>query len=96
MEAPPFDSIVLTASAHYQFNPDCTNATFVAGFGSEDPGVQQSAQTLFSLDPEIVKAVLDVETINGESIEQFRSMIPANVANGVDACLKKCGIPKRN
>ncbi|EMF16140.1 RmlC-like cupin [Sphaerulina musiva SO2202] len=83
-------------AVHTEFNPDCTNATFVAGFGSEDPGVQQSAQTLFSLDPEIVKAVLDVETINGESIEQFRSMIPANVANGVDACLKKCGIPKRN
>lgn len=40
--------------------------------------------------------MLDVEAINGESIEQFRSMIPANVANGVDACLKKCGIPKRN
>ena len=26
---------------HTEWNPDCTDALFVAGFASEDPGVQQ-------------------------------------------------------
>ncbi|KAK4499265.1 hypothetical protein PRZ48_009778 [Zasmidium cellare] len=80
---------------HTEFNPDCTDAVFVAGFASEDPGVEQAAQTLFNLDPELVKADLGVEAINGQDIEAFRKMIPANVALGVESCLKKCGIQKR-
>lgn len=80
---------------HTEFNPDCTDAVFVAGFASEDPGVEQAAQTLFNLDPELVKADLGVEAINGQDIEQFRQTIPANVALGVETCLKKCGISKR-
>jgi hypothetical protein len=82
-------------AVHTEFNPDCTDAVFVAGFADEDPGVQQSAQTFFGLGGEIVEAALDVDAINGESIETFRDRIPANVALGVDSCLKKCGIPKK-
>lgn len=80
---------------HTEFNPDCTDAVFVAGFASEDPGVEQAAQTLFNLDPELVKADLGVEAINGQDIEQFKNTIPANVALGVETCLKKCSISKR-
>ena len=65
---------------------------FVAGFASEDPGVEQLAQTLFELDTELVKADLGVQMINGESIEQFRDQLPANVALGVESCLKQCNI----
>lgn len=81
---------------HTEFNPDCTDAVFVAGFASEDPGVQQSAQRLFDLDDAILDATFANDfTYNGQDIEKFRSQIPKNVAKGVEACLKKCGIPKR-
>ena len=80
-------------STHTEWNPDCEPAVFVAGFNSEDPGVEQSAQTLFELDPDLVQADLGVVTLNGESIEEFKDKLPANVALGVYSCLKKCGIP---
>lgn len=82
-------------ATHTEFNPDCEDAIFVAGFASEDPGVEQIAQTFFSLDPELVKAGLGVDSINGEDIEEFRDRLPANVALGVEKCLKKCGISKK-
>ncbi|GAB1743019.1 hypothetical protein NU219Hw_g8715t1 [Hortaea werneckii] len=77
---------------HAEFNPDCEDAVFVAGFASADPGVVQAAQSLFSLDPALVKADLGVDTINGQSIEEFRQQLPANVALGVEQCLNKCGL----
>ncbi|KAK3701829.1 hypothetical protein LTR37_015251 [Vermiconidia calcicola] len=80
-------------STHIEWNPDRDPAVFVAGFVSEDPGIQQSAQTLFKLPPEVVRADLGVETLNGESIDEFEANLPANVALGVRSCLKKCGIP---
>ena len=64
-----------------------------SGFNSEDPGVEQAAQTLFEIDPELVQADLGVKTLNGETIEQFKNKVPANVALGIFSCLKKCGIP---
>ena len=82
-------------AAHTEYNPDCDDAVFVAGFASEDPGVEQLAQTLFDFDPELVQADLGVQTINGESIEEFKAQLPANVALGVESCLKKCGISKK-
>lgn len=88
-------------AVHTEFNLDCTDAVFVAGFASEDPGVQQSAQTLFGLEDEIVNAVLGAAnaTIDGKDIDTFRPLLPANVALGVESCLAKCGIqrnPKRS
>ena len=56
-------------------------------------GVEQSAQTLFEIDPDLVQADLGVITLNGESIEEFAGKIPANPALGIKECLKKCGIP---
>lgn len=79
-------------AVHTEFNPDCTDAVFVAAFPSEDPGVQSSAQTFFGLDKDILQATLDMETFNGVDIEAFRHTIPANVALGVDSCLKKCNL----
>jgi len=83
-------------AVHTEFNPDCTPATFVAAFADEDPGVQQSAQTLFGLQKKLVKAVLgNKEVIEGIDLDRFRDMIPDNVALGVESCLKKCGLQKR-
>lgn len=80
-------------ATHMEWNPNCEPAVFVAGFASEDPGVEQSAQTLFELPTEVVQADLGVTTLNGESIADFDKNIPPNVALGVRSCLKKCGIP---
>lgn len=81
---------------HAEFNPDCTNATFVAGFASEDPGVQQSAQRLFDLDDGLLQAVFKSDfTFDGRDIDSFRSYIPKNVAMSVESCLQKCGLQKR-
>jgi len=95
-----FQMTVFPAGAvHTEFNPDCVPATFVAAFPSEDPGVQQSAQTFFGLEDDIIEAVLGAQssgvTIDGADLDKFRSLIPANVALGVESCLKKCNIPMR-
>ncbi|KAG5990916.1 hypothetical protein E4U43_004160 [Claviceps pusilla] len=82
---------------HIEFNPDCEDAVFVAGFNNADPGVQTIAQNFFQLRPDVIKATLGrgVQSWDGADIESFREGIPANIALGIDACLKKCGI-KRN
>ncbi|KAF9872882.1 hypothetical protein CkaCkLH20_09745 [Colletotrichum karsti] len=81
---------------HQEFNPDCEDAVFVAGFNNVDPGVEQVAQTFFNLRPDVVSSTLGgVQTIDGADLESFREHIPANIALGIDACLNKCGI-KRN
>ncbi|KAL8963535.1 MAG: hypothetical protein Q9193_000220 [Seirophora villosa] len=78
---------------HTEFNPNCDDAIFVAGFANEDPGVQQTAQTFFGFDQDVVEAAIGNDfTFEGKDIEQFRSLIPANVAEGVEQCLRKCFI----
>ncbi|KAL8975218.1 MAG: hypothetical protein Q9197_000569 [Variospora fuerteventurae] len=80
---------------HTEFNPNCEDAIFVAGFASEDPGVQQTTQTLFGFDQDVVKAAIGSDfTFEGKDVEQFRSLIPANVAEGVKRCLAKCQIQR--
>lgn len=81
---------------HTEFNPDCTDSIFVAAFPSEDPGVGQIAQEYFGLDGEIVSGSAGGDvTVEGADIEKFRGKIPANVAKGVESCLKRCGITKK-
>lgn len=80
---------------HTEWNTGCEDAVFVAGFASEDPGVQQSAQRVFDLDDDVLQAMFGSDlTIDGRNIDEFRNLIPANVALGVESCLAKCGIPK--
>lgn len=82
-------------AVHTEFNPDCGNATFVAGFASEDPGVQQSAQTFFGLDDNVIQAALGSDfTFPGTDIDKFAAAVPPNVALGVKECLAKCNIKK--
>jgi hypothetical protein len=80
---------------HTEFNPDCEDAVFVAGFNNVDPGVEQIAQTFFNLRPDIINTTLGSGFVNGEDIESIKNMLPANVAAGVELCLKKCGKTKR-
>ncbi|KAL8749753.1 MAG: hypothetical protein Q9199_007497 [Rusavskia elegans] len=78
---------------HTEFNPNCDDAIFVAGFASEDPGVQQTAQAYFGFDQDVVEAATGNDfNFEGKDVAEFRKLIPANVALGVERCLKKCGI----
>ncbi|KAK7018147.1 Spherulin-1b protein [Favolaschia claudopus] len=80
-------------SIHFQQNPTCDPAIFVAALNSKDPGRNDIATNFFMLDPAIVNATLGFPTtIGGSNIEQFRQHIPANLALGVDTCLKACGL----
>lgn len=79
-------------SIHFQFNPTCKPATFIATLNSADPGTSQVAQNFFFLDDEIVDITLgeNVE-INGLNIDQFRNTLPPNLVQAVDTCLQRCG-----
>ena len=83
-------------SIHFQFNPTCEKAVFVAGLNSDDPGASQLAQNFFGVRSDVVQATLGFpDSVAGENIEQFKGTIPKNVALGIESCLTKCGIPKR-
>ncbi|KAI8938958.1 hypothetical protein NX059_004808 [Plenodomus lindquistii] len=80
-------------SIHYQFNNNCDKAIFVASLSSEDPGTSQVAQGFFALNAGVVNATLGFpKSIDGRNIEQFRGVIPANLAQDVDVCLAKCKV----
>lgn len=88
-------SVFPQGAIHQEYNPDCEEAVFVAGFNNEDPGVNTIAQNFFGLRPEVVEATLGGPiTFNGADIESFRETIPKNIANGIEACLNKCGIQR--
>ncbi|KAJ6517431.1 RmlC-like cupin domain-containing protein [Mycena vitilis] len=80
-------------SMHYQQNPTCSPAVFVAGLGNEDPGRSDIATSFWMLPSDIVDAALGFpETIGGDTIDAWREHLPANLAAGVDSCLKACGL----
>jgi hypothetical protein len=60
-------------------------------FQYKDPGTNQVAQGFFALNAGVVNATLGFpKEINGKNIEEFRKMIPANLAQDIDVCLAKC------
>lgn len=82
---------------HTEWNPECTPAVFVAAFPSEDPGVQQVAQTFFEFEDDVITAAVGGDiAVAGEDLDSFKNLIPANVAFGVESCLAKCNIQKRS
>ncbi|KAJ7143951.1 RmlC-like cupin domain-containing protein [Mycena epipterygia] len=80
-------------SIHYQQNPTCSPAVFVAALNNEDPGRSDLATSFWMLPSDVVDAALGFpETIGGGNIEAWRSRIPAGLAAGVDSCLKACNL----
>ncbi|KAI0027467.1 RmlC-like cupin domain-containing protein [Vararia minispora EC-137] len=77
---------------HFEMNPSCEPAMFVAGFNGEDPGVQQVAQRFFGLPPDIVGAALG--GLGVQEVADLEGLIPDNVIFGVDSCLAKCNITR--
>lgn len=79
-------------SIHFQFNPTCEPATFIATLNHADPGTSQVAQNFFFLDDNIVNITLgEINNINAQNIDQFRNTLPPNLVQAVDSCLSKCG-----
>ena len=91
-ELEPFQMIPFyQGSIHTQFNPDCTNATFVSAFPSEDFGTEQAAEGLFSFPNDLIAATFG-EAISRDSVDILRSATPPSIARGVRECLEKCGL----
>ena len=84
-------SLFPRGSIHFEANLDCQPAVFVAAFGDSDPGVLQIAQGLFGLPTQVVGAVLGND-LTSDQITTLKSMIPANVAVGLDECVQRCGL----
>ncbi|ORY11799.1 RmlC-like cupin domain-containing protein, partial [Clohesyomyces aquaticus] len=78
-------------SVHYQFNPTCKPATFIATLDNKDAGTLTMAQAFYGLNAGVVNATLGFpKTLDGKDIETFRKQIPANLAQDIDNCLAKC------
>jgi len=81
---------------HQEFNPDCGETIFVAGFNNEDFGTLQIADNFFRLDDDVITAAVGGNiVVDGRDIDQFKTMIPENIAIGIEECLTKCGLSKR-
>jgi len=91
----PYSVVIFPrGSLHLEFNPNCEDMTFVAVFNDEDPGINIPAQTLFELDDDLASLALGLEFLPGADIELYRNLVPSSLAQGVESCLEKCGIPK--
>ncbi|KAH7031124.1 RmlC-like cupin domain-containing protein [Microdochium trichocladiopsis] len=82
-------------SIHSQFNPDCTDAVFIAPQSNDDFGVSQVANNFLALNGNTISATFD-NFFDGAQIDEFKSKVSINVALGVEECLKKCNISKRS
>lgn len=79
---------------HTQINPECEPATSITAFNSEDGGFGFIADQVFALDNDILGAQLG-NVISGADIDLVRQHLPQGFGARIDACLKKCNIPKR-
>jgi hypothetical protein len=76
-------------SIHTQFNPDCTNVTFVASFANEDFGTEYILDQIFAFTDDVIAATFG-ETLEVEDVDMLRREIPANLAFDVKQCLQQC------
>lgn len=79
---------------HWQFNPTCEPALFVAAFDSNDPGRMQAGRAFFSIDSdEVINAALgDSKSIHPKNIDKIRQHLPSSYAQLISECAVKCGI----
>lgn len=78
-------------SIHFQFNPTCEPAVFVAALTSSDPGTNQVAQNFFFEDENIVSIALgEPKELNGKNLDSFRGQIPSNLVQAMETCMSAC------
>ncbi|KAI0027466.1 RmlC-like cupin domain-containing protein, partial [Vararia minispora EC-137] len=90
--APGSATVFPQGAIHFEMNPSCEEAMFVASFNGEDPGVNQVAQRYFGLPPDIVGATLG--GLGVQEVANLEALIPDNVILGVDECLQRCNIQR--
>lgn len=80
---------------HWQFNPECEPAVFVAGFDIPDPGRVEAARGFFSGEPdEVLEASTGYsEFLTPKQIMGLRPTLTSSFTSIVESCAKKCGIP---
>jgi hypothetical protein len=80
---------------HWQFNPNCEPAVFVAGFDMADPGRAEAARGFFSAEPdEVVQASTGYSSyLTPAQIAGLRPTLTSSFTSIVQSCAKKCGIP---
>lgn len=79
---------------HTQINPDCETASALTVFSNEDGGFGFVADQSFALPDDIIATQLG-DSISGAEIDRIRSSLPQGVIARIEACLKKCNIPRR-
>lgn len=80
---------------HTQYNRECTNATFIASFSSEDFGAAPVPGTTLAFPDQTINAAFG-GIFEGTELELVRAAIPPSIAEGVEDCLRKCNIPLPN
>ncbi|KAJ7223339.1 RmlC-like cupin domain-containing protein, partial [Mycena pura] len=80
-------------SMHFQQNPTCDPAVFVAGFDTTDAGRSDLLNNLLQFDSDVIEAALGFpDTVDASNINAWRKHLPINLAARVDSCLKVCGL----
>jgi len=74
---------------HFEINLECTPATFLSAFSSEDPGTLTIANRLFDINQ---LALTSTFNTTNELIDALRIRIPTNPALLVGECRKRCGL----
>lgn len=80
---------------HWQFNPECEPAIFVAGFDNHDPGRAELARGFFSVEPdEVIESDTGyTEYLTPKQIQKLRPLQTSSFTSIVASCAKRCGIP---
>lgn len=80
-------------SMHTQINMGCENATAVASFTYDDPGVTVVVSETLALSDDVVTASFG-KVFEGKDINSVRKDLPQTAIIMVEQCLKKCGMKK--
>ncbi|KAJ4164337.1 hypothetical protein LMH87_006014 [Akanthomyces muscarius] len=93
--APDTLTVFDQGALHTQINPDCDDATALTVFSAEDGGFGFVADQAFALPDDVIATQLG-DAISGADIDRIRKALPVGVAAQIDACVKKCKIPKHS
>jgi ABC-type sulfate transport system permease component len=80
---------------HWQFNPECEHAVFVAEFDVSDPGLVEAARGFFSATAdEVAEASTGYsEFLTPAQIKALRPTLTSSFTSIVESCAKRCEIP---
>ena len=80
-------------SIHFEYNPDCTEAKFIAAFNDNDAGSTLVAPAFFSLeDGSVLTALGGMAMFPDTGLDSVRQSMPRTAIYGVQSCMAQCGI----